>query len=385
MKSPTLLLALENQTLSQDLVYLLNQLDGTCTYQEQSAGDWVGVLDTLGQSQPDVVVVEMSPSKAEFASSIRTIRKAAPRTKVIAVHSGNDPESILKAMQAGANEFIYPPLEDTLLPALHRVVASSIEEYRAENKGKVIGLLSAKGGCGATTLACHIAADLKRQTNQSVLLADLDLTSGMVGFLMKVSSPYSILDAVTNLSRLDESLWNAMATTWKPGISVVASPEDFSHEHAPSADDVRKVIRFLRTQYDWIVVDLGRSFNEIASAVYQDLDQLLLISVLEVSALHGVKSIVQKLKDRGEDLDRLQLVLNRTPKMMDITSEELESILGRSLYAMLPNDYASLYQAYSTGSLLPPNNRLAQQFAALTARIAGVKTEKPKKKFSLFK
>jgi pilus assembly protein CpaE len=288
-------------------------------------------------------------------------------------------------MQAGANEFIYPPLEETLLPALHRVTAASLEENRSENLGKVVGFLSAKGGCGATTLACHIAADLKRQTDQSVLLTDLDLTSGMVGFLMKIASPYSVLDAVSSLSRLDQNLWNAMATTWKPGVSVLASPEDFSHEFAPTAESLRKVIRFLRTQYDWVVLDLGRSFNEVASAVYQDLDQLLLVSVLEVSALHGVKSIVQKLKDRGEDLDKLQLVLNRTPKMMDITSDELEKILGRSLFAMLPNDYPSLYQAYSTGTLLPPTNRLAQHFSTLTARIAGVKVERPKKKFSFFK
>jgi pilus assembly protein CpaE len=385
MNPPNLLIALENPTLNQDLVYLLKQLEGKCTYQEQNPGDWGSVLDKAGESQPDIVVMEMKPGRAEFASSVRTLRKAAPRTKVIAVHSGNDPDSILSAMQAGANEFIFPPLEDTLLPALNRVVDASVHEQRSESKGKVIGLLSAKGGCGATTLACHIAEDLRIQTNQNVLLADLDLTSGMVGFLMKVASPYSVLDAVTNLSRLDKSLWDAMATKWKPGISVLASPEDFSHEHAPSADDVRKVIRFLRTQYDWIVLDLGRSFNEIASSVFQDLDQLLLISVLEVSALHGVKSIVQKFKDRGENLDKLQLVLNRTPKMMDISADELERILGRSLYAMLPNDYPSLYQAYSTGSLLPQNNRLAQHFATLTARIAGTKAEKQKKKFSLFR
>lgn len=385
MRPPNLLLALENQTLTQDLVYLLKQLNGSCTYEEQDPSDWPSVLDKVGQSHPDIVMVEMSSRYTELAATVRTIRKAAPRTKVIAVHTTNDPESILKAMQAGANEFIYPPLEETLAPALQRVVVSNIEEYRAERSGKIVGVLSAKGGCGATTLACHIAADLKRQTNQSVLLLDLDLTSGMVGFLMKIASPYSVLDAVNNLSRLDDSLWQAMVSQWKSGISVLASPEDFSHENVPRVDDLRKVLRFIRTQYDWVVLDLGRSLNEIASSVFQDLDQLLLISVLEVSALHGVKSIVQKLKDRGEDLEKLQLVLNRTPKMMDITSDELEKILGRSLYAMLPNDYPSLYQAYSAGTLLPPNNRLAQHFATLTSRIAGIKTEKTKKKFSLFK
>ena len=86
-------------------------------------------------------------------------------------------------------------------------------------------------------------------------------------------------------------------------------------------------------------------------------------------ALHGLKAIVHGLFEQGE---KLQLVLNRTPKMMDISTQELENILGRSIYAALPNDYMGLYQSYSSGNLLDSNNRLAQHFALLAAKIAGV-------------
>ncbi len=141
----------------------------------------------------------------------------------------------------------------------------------------------------------------------------------------------------------------------------------------------------MRTQHDWIVLDLGRSLNQVAATLYSELDELFLVSVLEVSALHGLKSIAQKLRDAGEDLSKLELILNRTPKMMEITQDELQKILGRPLYAMLPNDYPSLYQAYSAGTLLPPDNRLAQQFSQLTVKLAGIKdAPAPKKKFSLF-
>ena len=69
---------------------------------------------------------------------------------------------------------------------------------------------------------------------------------------------------------------------------------------------------------------------------------------------------------------------------MDITVNELEKIIGRSLYASIPNDYMSLYQAYSSGNLLNPNNRLAQQLNLLASRISGVQPAKSKKKFALF-
>jgi Flp pilus assembly CpaE family ATPase len=97
--------------------------------------------------------------------------------------------------------------------------------------------------------------------------------------------------------------------------------------------------------------------------------------------VHRLKAIVHGLFEQGE---KLQLVLNRTPKMMDISTQELENILGRSIYAALPNDYMGLYQSYSSGNLLDSNNRLAQHFALLAAKIAGVSPLKSKKKFALF-
>jgi pilus assembly protein CpaE len=385
MKTANLLLALEDDLLRRDVASLLEKSEKPCTFQEQSPSDWRRLLNRVSQDRPEIVVIELAAVETDLTDALRAVKKSSPQTKIVAVHSTNDPQAILAAMRAGANEFIHPPFDETFSPALERVIESRIDEERPERRGKVIGFLSAKGGCGSTTLACHVAADLRRQTDKSVLLADLDLTSGMVGFLMKVATGYSVLDAVTNLARLDESLWKALIAEWKPGLGVIPSPDAFSHEKAPARDELRQIVRFMRTQHDWVVLDLGRSFNEVAAALYQELDELLLISVLEVTALHGLKAIAQKLRDCGEDLSKLQLVLNRTPKMMDITQEDLQKVLGRPLYAMLPNDYPSLYQAYSAGTLLPPNNRLAQQFSGLTSKLAGIKAAKPQRKFSLFR
>ena len=385
MKSANLLLALQTEVLRQDVANILENSERPCSLHEQSPSDWRGLLNRVSQDHPEIVVIELAAIRTDLTNLLRALKRSSPQTKIVAVHSSDDPQTILAAMRAGANEFIHPPFAETFAPALARVIASQADEQRPERRGKVIGFLSAKGGCGATTLACHIAADLKQQTGQNVLLADLDLSSDMIGFLMKTASTYSILDAVTNLGRLDESLWKALVSEWKPGVGVIPSPDGFTHESAPGRDDLRQVVRFMRTQHDWVVLDLGRSFNEVAAALYQELDDLLLISVLEVTALHGLKAIAQKLRDRGEDMSKLQLILNRTPKMMDMTQEDLQKVLGRPLYAMLPNDYPSLYQAYSAGTLLPANNRLAQQFSVLTTKLAGIEAPKTQKKFSLFR
>src|SRR5579875_723258 len=380
MTSAKLLLHIQDESLNREAIDVLRKPGNQIGF-DQHTGDWSSLLDRLAESKPEVLVLDLSSVPSELNIAMRQLRYQAPRMRVVALHSSADPTTILAAMRAGANEFLHPPLEETLLPALDRLLSSSEPDIVPATRGKIIGFLSAKGGCGATTLACHVASELENLTHKNVLLADLDLTSGLVGFLMKTPSSYSILDAIKNLSRLDESLWKAVIVEHRPGLSVIPAPAAYSRWDHPDENKLRQALQFMRTQHDWIVLDLGRSLNSIALSVLEEIDQLFLISTLEVVALHGLKTIVHGLFEQGE---KLQLILNRTPKMMDISTQELEKILGRSLYAALPNDYMGLYQSYSSGNLLDSNSRLAQHFALLASKIAGVQPVKSKKKFALF-
>lgn len=379
MSSSKALLFLKDEDLRRQTTSILRESASHFPFESHDS-DWNTLLERVAKSKPEILILDMSAVPGELTLGIRQLRHYSPRIKVVVVHAHPDTQTILSAMRAGANEFLHPPLYETLVPALERI--STAEEGGVPvTRGRIVGFLSAKGGCGATTLACHVSCELQRLTGKSVLLADLDLTSGLAGFLMKTPSSYSILDALKNLSRLDESLWKALIVEHKPNLAVIPAPASYSRWDHPDEAQLRQLLQFMRTQHEWIVLDLGRSMNSIAAAVLEEIDQLFLVSTLEVVALHGLKSIVHGLFEQGE---KLQLVLNRTPKTMDISTQELEKILGRSLYAALPNDYMSLYQSYSTGNLLDANNRLNQHFAMLAGKIAGVKPEKSKKRFALF-
>ena len=380
MSSPNLLLYITDEALRHEAVDVLRQAETPIAF-DQHDSDWPSFLELVGRTKPEVVLLGLSAVPGELSAGVRQIRYHVPRIKVVALHTSADPKTILLAMRAGVNEFLHPPLAEGLYVALERMLSSPEPDLVAVHRGKIIGFLSAKGGCGATTLACHVAPELQKLTRKNVLIADFDLTSGLVGFLMKTPSSYSVLDAIKNLTRLDESLWKALVVEYKQNLSVMPAPASYSRWDHPEEEQLRQVLQFMRTQHDWIVLDLGRSLNSIAMAVLDEIDQLFLISTLEVVALHGLKSIVHGLFEQGE---KLQLVLNRTPKLMDISTQELENILGRSLYAALPNDYMGLYQSYSSGNLLDSNNRLAQHFGMLAAKIAGISPAKSKKKFALF-
>lgn len=184
MKPVNLLLASSNSTLREGIVSVLGQERDMGALGVEDVRKWTNVLRKLREEQPEVLMLELGPVLMRLDEALREVKACTPRTKVVAVHSDPDPSSILAALRSGAHEFVHPPWDETLRPALDRVLSMDADDGRERN-GKVVGFVSAKGGCGATTIACHIAADLHRQAKRKILLADLDLSSGLVGFAMK--------------------------------------------------------------------------------------------------------------------------------------------------------------------------------------------------------
>lgn len=357
-------------------------------FDQPAIQDWARFLDELDRLRPDVVLAELSALGPSFEEGLRRIRSTLAQPMLIALNTTAEPETILAAIRAGAGEYLYPPLEGALEKALIRLTSERLRARQPSRQpGKILGFFSAKGGCGATTVACHVGVELQRQTGQEVLLADLDLETGLLGFLMKARSDYSILDAVRNLHRLDASYFKALVSNGQPRVEVIAAPRAMDPSEPLPPESFRQVLRFARTVYDWAVVDLGRSTTALTLAVLGDLDQAFLVATLDVLALHRVKFIVQNLLDYGYGRQRLQLILNRTPRQPDFTQSELEKVLGLEIFATLPNSYPELYEAYSEGNLLPETSELRRHFSRLAAKIGGLpeeRGEKSKSKLGIF-
>jgi pilus assembly protein CpaE len=320
---------------------------------------------------------------------VSSIRAATGDPMIIALNTNADSESVLQALRAGVNEYLYPPLEETLRRALEKRSAerSRRRDGSAKGGGKAVAFVSAKGGCGATTLVTHVAAELGRQ-NLKVLLTDLDLDAGMVGFLTKTKSVYSILDAINNIHRLDISYWKALVSNGIPNVEIIASPLALATKMQPKDEQVRQVLAFARPHYDWTLVDLGRSLSRLAMAALEETDEVCLVITLEVPALHQSKQIIQTLLDTGYGKNKIRLVLNRAPKRLDISPSELEKMLGVPIFAMIPNDYPELYETYAEGRMLSHNSELGKQIAKLAMKLASIKDENSentgKKRFSFF-
>jgi pilus assembly protein CpaE len=337
---------------------------------------------------PDLVVMD--------PAAIAGIDRLPTSPPVLVAHVAPEPQAILDALRAGAREFLYPPLEQNLRKALDKIAADLANSAGVRRKARVLGVLSAKGGCGATTVACHLAVELQRATGQRVLLADLDLELGLVGFLMKATNKYSVLDAILNSHRLDRSFWKALVSNGRPNLEILPAPEPSAAAGGLRRDNLRPVLQFMRSQYEWVLLDLGRGLSSVTTAALDDIDELVLTTTSDVAALFHSRHIVERLcgSRYGSTSDapnagayasnRVRVVVNRVAPHGGFGLEQLSRAIGHTVFAQLPAEDASLSEAYSEGALLPEKCPLRKAIAQMAANIAGVTEEKPQRRFRWF-
>ncbi len=351
--------------------------------------EWVPALlpgmVRLGRGEIDMVLLDLTLPDSQGLQTLTAIRSCAPSLPVVILTGLDDALFAHEAVRCGAQDYIVKgelkgtALARSLSHAMlrHRSQADALRSGSPTALGTVVGFLGAKGGVGTTTIACHFSLELKQRTGNRVLLADLDVAGGSVGFLTKAVSEHTLQEVANNLDRLDENYWNKIVVSRPDGLDILLSQESLPLEELANTGNVRQVFEFAQSIYQWVVIDLGR-LNPFAAALAPGLSDLFLIATLEVANLYEVKRLVSRLTEAGLNRSRMHLIVNQTPKNPDISPEELGKMVGLAVYAVLPECRSELWEAYSGGRLLNANSNFRGQIGRLAEKVAGLEAKKSK-------
>ncbi|MGC4049340.1 MAG: AAA family ATPase [Paludibaculum sp.] len=378
-------IAISSARLWEEAQRELQTLPVTIVLEQGGLTDPATLLQKIEKSRPDVLLLDPTCLAVSLAEVIPGIKAASSHPFVIILREVAAPEDILTAIRAGANEYLYCPLANVLREALERL-SFKREDRSASTPQNAIsfGFLGAKGGCGTTTVACHLAVELARTTKKQVLLGDFDFAAGLIRILMQAKSRYSILDAMTNTQRLDESYWRALVSNGYSGVEVIAGPVSEVLREYPKPADIRQVLHFAKRQYDFLTLDLGHGLAAGSMSALEELDELCLITTPEMPALQMTKIMLGQLSAIGFRRNHTKLVLNRMSRRSQLTTEEIENAIGMEVSVTVPNDYRALEEAYSAGELLPEKSSIRESVRRLVRKLANVSAEEKKKRFSLF-
>jgi pilus assembly protein CpaE len=373
-------LLISNRQLQEQTNACIQNLPVRIALESNEIDDVEELLDRLERHRPDVVLIEANRLNLPLDEFVRRLRDTPSQPVVFVLHTEPSPQLILEALRAGVGEFLYPPLVEPLRAAFERLSANrSADTSRSANGlGRVFGFLSAKGGCGATTLISHVAPAVAKGLAAPTLLADLDFDSGMLRFIMKCRSSWSVTDALDNMHRMDSNYWQKLISEHGPHLRMISAPEDLAARRSGGSQETAHLMRFIRSTYQAAVVDFGRHVSAAALDSLSELDTLFLVTTLDLASLDHAADCLRLLEQRGYSLSRVRVLVNRVPERGGADPAGIEQYLGVPCAASFTADQNSLYDAWSEGRLLDANTKLGREFQALaesvTARARGEQT-----------
>jgi pilus assembly protein CpaE len=348
--------------------------------------------EELRTSTAQIILLDIGDDPAVGLRLARFLSEDNPGRTFVLTGPAVATDVLLEAMRLGASEYLPRPVDEADLSAAlgratRRLGPAETRDWAPQ--GKVIAVYAAKGGAGATTTAANLAVELCRHGNKPTVLVDFDLEHGSTAVVLGLRPRYSVLDVVKNLHRMDRDLLASFVERHQSGLSVLASPALIGPGEAVTREQARAVLQFLRRQYEYVVVDLEKSFTTTTGAAVENADDVLMVTTPDLASLRNTKKAMPFVERSMTDPKRLHLIVNRRRTVDVITSEDVQKAIGREVFATLTADDSAVADAMNTGkpAVLSRKSHYARDVKTMAAHLLGsfsTNGKSPKPRRSLF-
>ncbi|MCU1238967.1 MAG: Flp pilus assembly protein ATPase CpaE-like protein [Candidatus Solibacter sp.] len=323
-----------------------------------------GVIAAIAaQKGANICFLEVATDAARAQTLISELAPAIP---VVALLVANDADLILRCLRRGACDFLTDTGVDSLRAVFERLGRSRapVAHRRA---GKIWCVVPGKPGCGASTLAVHLAIDAHARGG-AALLVDADPLAASAAFLLKLKPEFHLGDLLRDWKRIDQDLWSRL-TLSACGIDVLAAPEDAATRFEIGRQLAGEFCNFWRERYETVVLDLADVRSAVDSGFAAVADTVLLVTTNELAALQTTRRAIACLEPAGSDRSRLRLVLNRYTPATGLKHDDVHKVLSLEPFAALGNDYEAIQSALLEGRPVQSNSRYAADVRALCAQL----------------
>ena len=311
------------------------------------SGEWLGgnpmhVVAALTQGQPEVVIVGPGVYDDVALRWIEAFNRERPDVAVILV-SDVSADLLMAAMRAGARDVVSEAApDDEVLDVLDRArgTVSRIREtltQEEEERGRIITVLSPKGGSGKTTISTNLAYGLSNVMDGRVGLIDLDVQFGDVGHALQLEPEHTIGDAaLTNGATLDLMTLKVFLTMHESGLFVMCSPDSLIQAEEVGAEHVKKVLTLMTELFPFLVIDTGAGINEHTLTAMEFSTDLLLVASADTPSVRALGREVEALDLIGMTTQERHLVLNRVDSRTGLDPADIQAMIGMEAISEVP-------------------------------------------------
>ena len=333
-------------------------------------------------AMPDLVILVISETWQDELNEFADI-PGHNRPPILIIGSDDQREAMRMAMRMGAKDFLSGPVDEQELLDAIKIIDNERGLSGSQHSPKITVVMNAKGGSGATMLACNIATIMSQHLKSRTALVDLDVQFGTLPLYFDMMPKHSILDALEIIGSLDPIGLHGFMMSHPGGPRILGSKlEKVVLPDEVSADQLKLLLDMLQQDNDQIVVDVPRQIDHITTTLLERADRIIIVTQ---QTLTHIRDTVRLLGILKEELlipdERILLVVNRYDKSSVVTVDDINKTIQSNSAILIPNDYKNAMQSENIGMPLyeyARNSVITTTLIEFTEQLLG-KTMKQKK------
>ncbi|MGN6573427.1 MAG: AAA family ATPase [Pseudolabrys sp.] len=301
---------------------------------------------------PNVIVIEADTRAEEILGGLDQLAEVCDAgTRVVVIGRINDVTLYRELTRRGVSDYMISPV-GTL--DVVRSICGLYSAPDAKPVGRIVAVVGAKGGVGASTIAHNIAYAIGGDFGVDSVVADLDLPFGTAGLDYNQDPPQGIADAVFSPDRIDGGFVDRLLSKCTDHLSLLAAPATLDRVYDFGAEAFDAIIDTLRNSVPCIVLDVPHVWSGWTRRLLVGADDILIVAAPDLANLRNAKNMVDLLRVARPNDRHPYYCLNQVgvPKRPEITPADFAKALEDQPLASIPFEPQLFGTAANNGQMI---------------------------------
>jgi pilus assembly protein CpaE len=327
-----------------------------------------------GAPTPNVILIETESRGEEILSGLDSLAEVCDAgTRVVVIGHVNDVALYRELVGRGVNDYLMAPVGTI---DVVRAICGLFSAPNAKPVGRIIAIVGAKGGVGASSIAHNVAWAMARELRIDTVVADLDLGFGTAGLDYNQDPPQGVADAVFSPDRVDNAFIDRLLSKCTDHLSLLAAPATLDRVYDFGAEAFDPIVDSLRATVPSIVLDVPHLWSGWAKRLLIAADEILIVAAPDLANLRNTKNLIDLLKAARPNDRRPRYCLNQVgiAKRPEIKPADFAKALDDQPVAVIPFEPQIFGTAANNGQMiaeLSSSHKVAESFRQLAQVVSG--------------
>lgn len=323
---------------------------------------------------PDLLLVHVNGLEGGELEALLE-RQASIRPPMVVISETEDAAAMRFAMKAGARDFLLYSEMTEVVQSVKTICGELTEQ--ASSDGSMTAVVNAKGGAGATFLACNLAHLAATVTDEPCALIGLDMQFPTLPSYFDLKLKHGLLGALESAHELDAVALDAIMASHSSGLKLLAAkPENFRFSSDSLVEQASPLFDLLLNHYKHVVVDMPRNIDEFNAQIISRASRIVMVVQQSLPHVQDATRWQQLLRDQlGISSDNLLVLVNRYNKRAEIELADIEKALPGSEVLTVPNQYKEVSESINLGIPMyeyARHSAVSRALVALQSRLFGL-------------